>query len=297
MTLCIAAECEYGEKSAIVLCRDWQAQKGLVTSDDADKQRSIEESGLSCEILIAGHPTRADHLLEACEKSIREFMRKTDPENTDLDTDALLQKLKVAAKVVRREMVNDWVAKTQNMEFEDFLKHGKNHYLESHYHDVWNTIQRYDMQAELLITLFDADRRPVIIRTDGLADVFFENNYGIIGTGGGIARAFLCQVDYDPLEMSVGDCIYECLRAKFSAERGRDVGRSTTVSVSVEGKESYSWSKKGHKYWAGKLLPYKTPKLIFDPSFLERDDADVPSKDEPKGSSSDTGVPSPQQAG
>ena len=168
MTLCIAAECNDNAEPASVLCRDWQAQKGSITSDDADKQRDIDEQEAACRVLIAGSPTRADHLLNVCEPAIREFMRKKDPTDTDIDTDKLLQDLRVATKLVRRELVNHWVASTLNMEFEDFRKHGRSELHESHYHDVWETIRRYDMGAELLITLFDAAGRSVLIRTDGL---------------------------------------------------------------------------------------------------------------------------------
>jgi hypothetical protein len=245
MTLCIAAECYDKGHPAIVLCRDWQARKGAVTSDDAYKYRDIEEAGKMCCVLIAGSPTRADHLLTACEPSIREFMRKTDADDTDIDTDQLLQDLKKATREVRRTLIDDWVFTTLNIEFSDFRKNGRNELLESHYHDVWETIRRYDIGAELLITLFDADRESIIIRTDGLGEVFWENDYSVIGTGGDVARAYLVQIDYDPSEMSVGDCIYECLRAKFAAEKSREVGRSTTVTVSVEGRKQLGLSRKG----------------------------------------------------
>lgn len=282
MTLCIAAECDDNGDDAIVLCRDWQAQKGSVTSDDADKQRDIDETGAGCRVLVAGSPTRADHLLLMCEPAIREFMRKTNLADAELDTDKLLQNLKVATKLVRRDLVNNWVATTVNMEFEDFCRIGRTQFHESHYHDIWETIRRYDIGAELLITLYDANAEAVIIRTDGLGDVFWESDYSIIGSGGEIARAFLCQVDYDPAKLSVGDCIYEVLRAKFAAENSREVGRGTSVVVTSKGKKDLIISEKGFDYYENLLLPYKTPKLEFDPSFLEDPDArdEVPSKNE-----------------
>jgi hypothetical protein len=286
MTLCIAAECNEDDTPAIVLGRDWQAQKGSVTSDDADKLRDIDEAGFGCRVLLAGSPTRADHLLMACEPSIREFMRKDNPKDTDLDTDRLLQDLKKATKLVRRELVNDWVARTLNMEFEDFCRIGRTQFHESHYHDIWETIRRFDIGAELLITLFDAGGDSVIIRTDGLGDVFWETDYSIIGTGGEIARAFLCQVDYDPSNMNLGDCIYEVLRAKFAAENSREVGRGTSIVVTAKGKKDLILNDKGFDYYEDLLFPYKTPKLDLDPAFLEDPDAEdaVPSKGEEKQS-------------
>jgi len=269
MTLCIAAECNEDRSPAIVLCRDWQAQKGAITSDDAYKQRDVDENGLGCRVLISGVPTRADHLLLRCEPCIREFMRKTNAESTDLDSDKLLQDLKEAAKIVRREYVNNWVAMTLNMEFDDFRKHGRNELLESHYHEVWHTIKHYDLGAELIITLFDAEGVPVIMRTDGLGEVHWENDYSVIGTGGEIARSFLCQIDYDPEKMSVGDCIYEVMRAKFAAEHSRDVGQGTTVVITARGKKDRAVSKKGFDYYEGLLIPYRTPTLEFEADFLE----------------------------
>lgn len=281
MTLCIAAECNEETEYAIVLCRDWQAQKGAITSDDAYKQRDVDDGDFSCRVLISGIPTRADHLLLKCEPAIREFMRKTSVSDTDVDTDKLLQDLRQVTKVVRREYVNNWVATTLNMEFEDFRKHGKDELLESHYHEVWHTIKHFDLGAELIITLFDAEGIPVIMRTDGLGEVHWENDYSVIGTGGEIARAFLCQIDYDPRKMSVGDCIYEVLRAKFAAEHSRDVGHDTTIVVTARGKKDRGLSDKGHDYYEGLLVPYKTPALEFDPLFLEADDEEgVSSKSE-----------------
>jgi hypothetical protein len=292
MTLCIAAECYDGKHPAIVLCRDWQAQKGTTTSDDAYKQRDIDEGNRSCRILIAGSPTRADHLLLACDPAIREFMRKSDLKDTDIDTDRLIQDLKTATKLIRREYVNSWVAATLNMEFEDFCRVGRTQFHESHYHDIWETIKQYDIGAELLITLFDAEGISVIVRTDGLGEVHFESDYSMIGTGGDLARAVLCQVEYDPAKMDVGDCIYEVLRAKFSAERSREVGSDTTILVTSKGKPDRWLSPKGHKYYNKLLFPYKTPKLEFRDEFLE---VDVSPKGEQETPSLESVVPSPEQ--
>jgi hypothetical protein len=189
MTLCIAAECNEKGNPAIALCRDWQAQKGAITSDDAYKQRDVDEGEHACRVLIAGVPTRADHLLLACEPAIREFFKKDSRKDTDIDGDKLLQDLRAATKLVRREYVNNWVAATLNMEFDDFLKHGRHDFHESHYTEIWETIRRFDLGAELIITLFDAEDWPVIMRTDGLGEVHWEQDYSIIGTGGEIARA------------------------------------------------------------------------------------------------------------
>jgi hypothetical protein len=274
MTLCIAAECRHDDKYAIVLCRDWQANKGQITSDDADKSRHLDEGDSGCRILLAGSPTTADHLLMACDPLILEFMREKNPDNTDIDTDRLVQKLRAAAKGVRGQLIRDWVFTTLNIEFDDFRVTGKNQLLESHYHDVWETIKRYDMGAELLITLFDAAGVPVIMRVDGYGDVYWENEYSIIGAGGSVARAFLCQVDYDSYRMSLSECIYEVIRAKFAAQRTREVGKGTSITVSVEGKKHYSIADAGFDYFENMLAPYKTPEIKFESSFLESDDDD-----------------------
>lgn len=225
-------------------------------------------------------------------------MHKTSPDDSEIHTDKLLQELRVSTKLVRRELINHWVATTLNMEFEDFRKHGRNELLESHYHDIWETIRRYDIGAELLITLYDASGEAVIIRTDGLGDVFWEVDYSIIGTGGEIARAFLCQVDYDPQKMSVGDCIYEVLRAKFAAENSREVGSGTTIVVTSKGKRDQVTSKKGFEYYRELLLPYKTPILEFQSDFLEEDvEEEVSLADEKEKISEPVLSPPPESSG
>jgi len=199
-------------------------------------------------------------------------MKKDNPKDTDIDSDKLIQDLKAAVKGVRREYVNDWIAATLNMEFEDFCKIGRAQLHESHYHDVWETIKRYNVGAELLITLFDAEKIPIIIRTDALGEVHYEYDYSIIGSGGEIARAFLCQLDYDPGRTSVGECIYEVMRAKFAAEHSREVGSDTTIVVTSKGKKDRSLNGKGHKFFTGLLHPYKTPKVEFKDGFLDTDE-------------------------
>jgi hypothetical protein len=207
-------------------------------------------------------------------------MQKCDPNATDLDTDELLQSLRKATKMVRKELVDAWVFTTLNMEFEEFRKHGRNELLESHYHDIWESIRRFDIEAELLITLFDAENDPVVIRTDGLGEVHWEVDYSIIGTGGDIARAFMCQIDYDPSQIGVDQCIYEVLRAKLAAEMGHKVGRGTTVTVTEKGKKDLVLSKIGFDYYTGLLVPYKTPPLEFKSEFLELADEEATEKKE-----------------
>jgi len=121
----------------------------------------------ACRVLISGIPTRADHLLLQCEPAIREFLPKDRPSDTDLDSDRLLQNLRQTTKLVRREYVNNWVATALNMEFDDFRKHSRAEFHESHYHEVWDTIKHFDLGAELIITLFDVEGIPVSGKPNG----------------------------------------------------------------------------------------------------------------------------------
>jgi hypothetical protein len=57
------------------------------------------------------------------------------------------------------------------------------------------------------------------------------------------------EVDYDPGTISVGDCIYEVLRAKFAAERTREVGDVTTITVTKKGLKDRTLSEKGFDYY------------------------------------------------
>jgi hypothetical protein len=280
MTLCIAATCTYQAKSTLVLCRDWQVNKGtLITSDDADKLREIEEGESHCSILISGQPTRADQLLNACDPAIRGYMRESNPADTDLHIDALLEGLRAACRNVKRKLVNHFVSMTLNMDFEEFSKHGREWLRESHYDDVWHEIRHLNLGAELLIALFDAEQYGQIVRVDLSGEVHWENDYSTIGTGSDIAQAFLCQNEmYDPDTITLGACIYELLRAKFAAERSRDVGTGTSVDIIVGGAQKYSISDKGFKYFENKLRPYKIPKITFAEDFLEED---IPAKPEP----------------
>src|ERR1700687_10467 len=46
------------------------------------------------------------------------------------------------------------------------------------------------------------------------------------------------------------------LRAKFAAERSRDIGRGTSVGIIVEGRKHYVITKRGFDYYERKLKPY-----------------------------------------
>lgn len=110
MTLCIAAECDYEGRPAIVLCCDWRAQTGaegapLIGTDDAYKLR---QRGAAT-ILIAGHPTSADELLTACRPAIDEFTKAPITRDFDLVIDKFLTSLRKSAASKKRDIAHHFI--------------------------------------------------------------------------------------------------------------------------------------------------------------------------------------------
>jgi hypothetical protein len=92
--------------------------------------------------------------------------------------------------------------------------------------------------------------------------------------------------------------MYEVLRAKFAAEHSRDVGEGTTVVVTSKGKKDRVLSKQGHEYYDELLVPYKTPPLRVETSFLQLyDGEELSSSGEQQETTSDPRIPSPEQPG
>ena len=242
MTLCIAAECEYRGFPAIVLLADSRSQTGniaqpdlMIVSDDANKVREFKKTT----VLLAGSHARAFELSTACKPAIQEFT-ETDTKAEDLDiavTD-FLQKLRVAARAKKREIVQNFVENSTGIPHSDFIKLPSDNYLET-----WNDIRRLNLGADILIS--HVKHEPVIVRMDRWGDAHWEHNYGAIGNGAEIARAILGIQRWDPsgqhglfyyqtdIRVPLQECVFRLFEAHQVAHKSNpsSVGPSFQLQV------------------------------------------------------------------
>ena len=110
MTVCIAASCKYKEKTAVVLCCDWQGTKGdFIKSDFIDKFRWISTASA----MISGTETNADELLNECDQRMKDFAGKSDADRSDLDMQDYLAQLRKAVAKRKKELVKEYLALTK----------------------------------------------------------------------------------------------------------------------------------------------------------------------------------------
>jgi hypothetical protein len=246
VTLCIAAQCEFQDSPAAVLCFDWRAQTGdpahlLVGTEDNYKLREIGAAS----VLLAGRPTMAIELLTKCSDALRKLMDAAGgspaPED-DLLVSELLQELREKARERKGQIVRDHVGMTLGLSFEEFKAMSPDSF-----HETWSEIKSLNLGADLLIVC-PGSSEPIIIRLDRWGQTHWENNYSAIGEGSQIARAMLCLQPWDSLGWpngagprlpSLKQCLYRVYEAKRAAHMAdpSSVGEKTGCQVLTRGEK------------------------------------------------------------
>jgi hypothetical protein len=241
VTLCIAAECVYEEEPAIAMCCDWRAQTGdiaqageLIGAEDVYKMAPV---GKATAMLAGVHP-RAMELVMACKRAIQKFTNyRGERIDFDLAIDDFMKELRGCAGGKKAEIIQHFVKMSVGKDYEDFCKLPNDNYL-----DEWNSLRRLTLDADILIAHVGHD--PVIIRLDRWGRTHFENNYGAIGNGSDIARAFLCLQLWDAAEhremlahamrrVPLRECLYRIYEAKQAAHSANpsSIGACTAFQV------------------------------------------------------------------
>jgi hypothetical protein len=241
VTLCIAAECVYEEEPAIAMCCDWRAQTGdiaqpgeLIGAEDVYKMAPV---GKATAMLAGVHP-KAVELVMACKRAIQKFTSyRGERVDFDLAIDDFMKELRGCAGGKKAEIVRHFVKMSTGMDYEEFRKLPNDNYL-----DDWNSLRRLTLDADILIAHVGHD--PVIIRLDRWGRTHFENNYGAIGNGSDIARAFLCLQLWDAAEhrgmlahamrrVPLRECLYRIYEAKQAAHVANpsSIGACTAFQV------------------------------------------------------------------
>jgi hypothetical protein len=132
------------------------------------------------------------------------------------------------------EVIRNFVANTVGIEHEEFLKLSTDNHIEA-----WGAIRRLTLGAELLVNC--VSHETVIVRLDRYGETHWENNYGAIGDGSEVARAFLCLQpwhsdsghEYYTGKVPLAECLYRIYEAKCAAHKANpsSVGQSTSFQV------------------------------------------------------------------
>jgi 20S proteasome alpha/beta subunit len=240
VTLCIAAECQYGRTPCIAMSCDTRAERGgvfqeLVGSEDVEKVRDIGP----VTALLSGSETDADELLTLCENAIRAFAVNVPVDESDLAITNFLSGLREAAAERKKILVDHHLRMTVSMTFDEFVKRHRNELTESFGRDVWAQIQQIDLGADIVLCGFSRDE-PLIVRLDRYGKTHWETNYSVVGIGSDIALAFLCQRDWETKNqetLELPDCLYRIFEAKRASEKNRHVGKSTVFQVLMPGEK------------------------------------------------------------
>lgn len=278
MTLCIAAECEWEAKPAIAMVCDWRAQTGdisqphgLIGSEDVYKLREFGP----VTVMLAGNHSLANELYLACRPVIREFIdiAPKDPNSFDLVINSLQHKLRVVAAEKKIERVQTFVPMRAGMPFDDFKKLST-----SEHADVWNDIRNLNLGADLLIVYVAPPpvNERIVVRLDRWGNVHWETNYGTIGDGSEVARAFLCLQEWEQSgpqtetthhnveSVPLKECLYRIFEAKQAAHFANpsSVGESSTFQV-ITASERISISGAFHRAMEAAFnKKHQVPKLI-----------------------------------
>jgi hypothetical protein len=155
---------------------------------------------------------------------------------------------------------------------------------ESHYLETWGRLENLTLGAELIVATFGQDE-PVIMRIAGDANVYWEDGFSTIGSGGPIAETFMVQRFYDG-DMPLEECLARVWEAKVAAEKNQYVGQTTNIEVMVfesTGARRFAMADKASDAYenATRSRMQRMPRVKFPGSLLEP----ITDEDDPRDSS------------
>lgn len=265
MTVGIVAACKHEEKTAIVLCCDWQGTLGdFIKSDDTDKMRYI---GTRATVLLAGTLTEADELVFECDAPVKLFSSKADPARSDPDMQEYLNGLRDAVARRKSALVKDYIRRTLSIDDRDFWQNGKQYLTATEHEQLLRKIMAIDLGTEIIIGSTRADDDDAIVRIRSCGLVSWEDQFSTIGSGGLIAESFLHQYDFAD-QIGLMTCLYRVYAAKVAAEKNPYVGQGTSFEI-LHGGHRFDLSDDGVKYLKKKVKNRREPRLEFKSDFLK----------------------------
>lgn len=271
MTLCIAAVCSHEDRPAFVVCADRQGTYAdFIKSNDTTKVGLFQGSDFF--YMFADEPTAARELAAELSPVLSAYhmaaLRKTA--DFDLRSNALLQSIKALVGGRKRQIADEFLTRKYGFTRTDFYG-GSVTMSDLERAAIANEIAGLSLRCSMIIGCA-SDAEPILFTIAKDGDVFWSENYSCIGSGDFIARAMLCQVDWDD-RMSVVECAIRLMTAKQAAERDPYVGESGHLVVFLPHMPRLNFSAEGVKYIRDRTTKLTRPTGIEvkDEFFLEED--------------------------
>jgi hypothetical protein len=226
VSICIAALCE--KRKVVVVASDMLATLGSTASDVSVMKNDVLFPRWV--VLTAGDDTEhIDPILNRAKQLLRRKLeRKTPQEVASKLTQAYQERLQeeIAAKVLSRYRF------TPNT----FRDTGKKRLTASVYNALAARIAAIKLRLHFLVAGFDHGGIGHVLGLMGEeCPVSYDKlGYWAIGEGAPMALASLGFFNHEPKlsgTLSVGDCVYQVLAAKFMAEATKTVGRQSFFAV------------------------------------------------------------------
>lgn len=285
MTVCIAAQCAFEGRPAIVVCADVQGTYAGMKSNDLQKVQIIARTPFT--YMFADEPTKAKELAAALEPILREY--KPDPDDDvdfDLRSDALLQQIKKVVAARKRANIDDFLLRKYGFTRDDFYS-GKLSMSDLERSHIAVEIADVSLGCSMLLVSPD-DAEPIIFKIGGNGEAYWSGEpYAAIGSGGDIARAVLSKsAGTAPWasDMSVMECAIRVLTAKEFAEQDIHVSSKCNLGVVLPNAAPIGFSPQGVDYINQRTTKIRTLTGIetSDDFFYAEDISDVRRRREKK---------------
>lgn len=237
MTICIAALCDDGPRTTIILCSDMKGSSPLGTTKYAMKESNLGDDW-AC--LGAGSEDEYNAMLSIF---IDAFCEKEEKDETNIVplVRGCLQKRKL-------EKADEFLIGKWGLSYSDFRK-AKSEFPETQWERDMQHVASITLDADFIVAGFLEDGLPMLLETDRHAAVRIRENYCVIGEGTYLAQATLMHRDHtehDPLARALY-CVFE---AKKYAERISTVGPDTRFTIFSQGVAPMTLTAKAEAYLA-----------------------------------------------
>jgi hypothetical protein len=169
--------------------------------------------------------SHARELLAACTPAIEAYPLG----GNDIAITQLKQRLTEAVRVRKRAAATAVLSAELGITYDEVFNWSQAHPDDPTWRGAWERIRRIDLGAALIVGTF-TDDECAILTIEPTGEIVWTDHYAAVGTGSGIASAFLHQRDYDD-DMAIEVCLYKVLEAKLAAEKNPYVGESTVIEL------------------------------------------------------------------
>ena len=229
MTVCIAAECEHG--NIVVATTDGALSYAGVTSDTGLSKAWWMDDWL---FMYAGAPSNADLILEQIRQQLMQ------------DKDCLTRpRIRETVRTAYRKHLAHWasdaVLSPFDLDIDTFKQEGPKVFGEQWCSEIALAIRDRAQQYEdqLLVIGWGASERSAMIHEENRDGSVSHSMIGLaaIGSGGPTATSQMLLLGHNS-SLQLEDTIYSVAAAKFAAEQASGVGKSTTMIVTWQRRES-----------------------------------------------------------